>query len=57
MPRLRCSAKTCLHHDNASGFCSVTDDTIIDVSIDGKCVDYSPVTDEEYRAIVGEDRK
>ena len=53
--KIRCAAIDCLH--NEQGMCGVSDDTVIDVSREGRCFDHSPVTDSEYREITGRDRE
>jgi len=56
MPRIRCDAKFCLH--NNKNICDVSDldATWIDINSKGVCVDYSPVTNIEYKLCTGRDR-
>jgi hypothetical protein len=54
MPIIRCAALTCIH--NHLGECGVSDITIIDVNSEGVCIDYSPVTDDEFKNITGRER-
>ena len=50
---INCSAVLCIH--NSKKKCDVVGE--IDVDKNGKCIDYSPVTDEEYNLITGRKRK
>lgn len=57
MPRIKCAAKDCLNRNNDTGFCGYTDNTQVDISSSGTCMDYDWVTDEEYLKITGRKRK
>jgi len=57
MPQIRCEALFCLHNDYKNKKCGVTEETIIDVTKKGECIDYSPVTNAEYYICTGIDRK
>lgn len=52
MTIIKCALVRCLH--NYKKFCNV--DGQIDINRNGECVDYSPLTDEEYEEITGMDR-
>lgn len=54
MPIIRCKVKECLHYWDSN--CNVTDDTVIDVDKEGRCVDMIIVTDKEYKKLTGRDR-
>lgn len=58
MPRINCELVKCIHNENRR--CDVADDGMIDVVVKDDvavCVDYAPITDEEYEFITGEERK
>jgi len=49
MPTIKCEALACLY--NLEGYCSAHDQ--IDIARDGRCLDHTPLTDEEYETING----
>jgi hypothetical protein len=53
---VECAAKDCLHHDEKEMTCAVSNETYINIFLDGRCLDLSPVTDDEYKMITGRDR-
>ena len=50
---IECNATTCIHYSPEDATCGVTEDTFIDVSRDGNCVDFAPVTKKERKIIMG----
>lgn len=56
MPQIHCNARFCLHNDYDKKKCGVTEETQIDINSKGECVDYSPVTNVEYRLCTGVER-
>lgn len=55
MPKIKCCAIDCLHH-NGIDSCDIKIDCTIDISSNGICLDYSPITDDEFKTITGYDR-
>ena len=51
MPKIKCESCDCTH--NCEGDCGVAEIGFIDVDCEGNCVDYAPLTNEEYWEIFG----
>ena len=54
---IECNATTCIHYSPEDATCGVTEDTFINVSSKGNCVDYAPVTKRERKIIIGDNKK
>lgn len=54
---IMCYAKDCLHYSHDAKTCGVSYPSFIDISRDGKCIDYSPLTDVEYKICTGRRRE
>ena len=49
---VKCNAIDCLHYSRKSKSCCIGDDTFIDISTNGSCIDYTPMSQDEINEIV-----
>lgn len=50
---IECNATTCIHYSPEDATCGVSEDTFIDVSSKGECVDFAPITKKERKMVMG----
>ena len=54
---IECNATTCIHYSLEDANCGVSEDTFIDVSSKGECVDFAPITKKERKMIMGNEER
>ena len=50
---IECNATTCIHYSLEDATCGVSEDTFINVSSRGTCMDHAPITKKERKMIMG----